>query len=94
MTSKSEPPAPPPCEAPTLSDAAWDAIDSVLSDEERETFRAWLAQKDAEIAELRAAIQDYIDSPVHGDHKGIYNPDDCCAPSARVRAALAPKEGK
>jgi len=72
--------APPPCEACEESD--------------RSGLLFLLAAKAAEIAELRAAIQDYIDSPVHGDHKGIYNPDDCCAPSARVRAALAPKGGK
>ena len=74
--------APPPCEHDCDCDMYHDG----------ECFHCDSEQKDAEIAELRAAIQDYIDSPVHGDHKGIYNPDDCCAPSARVRAALASSE--
>jgi len=73
-------PAPPPCEAPTLSDAAWDAIDSVLSDEERETFRAWLAQKDAEIAELRAILWHIATDPLQQAEL-----------REAVAAALAPK---
>jgi len=81
VTSKSEPATPPPCE-----ECEWYLTHTDGGQHAKALH--------AEIAELRAAIQDYIDSPVHGDHKGIYNPDDCCAPSARVRAALAPKGGK
>ena len=76
-----EPPAPPPCE---------ECIRLTVTGHGTFPYAGGhTLNLHAEIAELRAAIQDYIDSPVHGDHKGIYNPDDCCAPSARVRAALA-----
>ncbi len=37
---------------------------------------------------LRRAAADYMESPVHGDHKGIYNPSDCCANSAELRRLL------
>lgn len=43
---------------------------------------------EAHVKELEEAITEYMESPVHGDHKGVYNPEDCCAASARVRAAL------
>lgn len=53
--------------------------------------KAWLAEKEALEEErdgLRAVILAYMESPVHGDHKGVYNPTDCCEASAKVRAAL------
>ena len=51
-----------------------------------------IAAKDARIRELVGVITAYMESPVHGDHKGIYSPTDCCEASAQVRAALARSE--